>query len=132
MTRKSIAQVLPMARRGSLLALTVICLSAFSSAAPDCRVSAVPLTFGAQADATITMKAGLACPIVVRAGSASVDKLEILSMPQAGTVAERGRTGVTYRPQAGFKGEDSFIFAMRGRSDAHSGTSIVRVSVSVR
>jgi hypothetical protein len=52
--------------------------------------------------------------------------------PRYGELAPRGRTGVFYRPDPKFKGEDSFAFALRGGPSSSHAKSVIRVQVTVK
>jgi hypothetical protein len=97
-----------------------------------CRNDPGRLVFGETFEVEMNLSRNTACPVLLRPGSASVDKLEITTLPRHGALAPRGRTGVIYRADRNYKGEDFFAFAMRGQSAAYNGTSVVRVHVQVR
>lgn len=65
-------------------------------------------------------------------GSTSeVHSVSIASAPQNGIAAASGRA-VSYRPRPGFKGADSFVFAVVGRHAGSAQRATVRVNVTVR
>ena len=97
-----------------------------------CRTEPATLATGAVVDATMTVSNNAACAIWTKGVNTSVNDVKIAVPPQHGTLALRGRTGVTYRPAREFTGDDFFSFALRGRSAARDGESLVRVRVSVR
>jgi hypothetical protein len=115
--------------------LSLLCACAMMLAgalsAHDCRVRPIPLTLGSDADISIAVPGRTPCTILVRAGDAVLDEVAITAPPGRGTLAARGRTGVTYRPSPGFKGDDSFAFSLRGRSSAVTGTSTIRVRARI-
>ena len=92
----------------------------------ECRVSEPPAVFGVNSETQMLVRGGLPCPIWTRIAGASVNELTVTVAPKNGTITPRGRTGVSYRPAANYRGTDLFEFAMRG--DA---TSTVRVKVTV-
>jgi len=97
-----------------------------------CLALPVHLILGAETAARIETSSGIACTVSVQTGSAVIDDLTVTSPAQHGSVAPRGRTGVIYRPQGNYQGEDQFELALRGRSDAKAGVAIVRVRVTVQ
>jgi hypothetical protein len=99
--------------------------------ANDCRAWPTLLAFGKDTEASMVVHGSIACPISLQAPSLTVEELTMTQLPENGTVTARGRTGVTYRPSPNFKGKDFFAFAVRGRSAAQEGTSLVRVRVAV-
>jgi hypothetical protein len=98
----------------------------------ECRSGPVRLTLGSEAPATVTMGSGAACAISFFAPAASMNDVSVMAAPRHGTLTPRGRTGVIYRADAKYRGEDGFDLALRGRSDSGEGVAIVRVNVGVR
>jgi hypothetical protein len=97
-----------------------------------CYASPVRLTFGAETATRIETSSGTACTVVMQAGAAVIEELTITVAAQHGSIAPRGRTGVIYRAQDNYRGEDSFALALRGRSETQHGVAIVRVRVNVQ
>ena len=97
-----------------------------------CDASPVRLTFGAETAARIETGSGTACMVTMQAGAAVIEDLTISVAAQHGSIAPRGRTGVVYRAQDNYRGEDSFALALRGRSETQHGVAIVRVRVNVQ
>jgi hypothetical protein len=61
-----------------------------------------------------------------------IDALTVTAAAQHGSLAPRGRTGIIYRAQGDYRGEDSFALALRGRAGGDDAVAIVRVRVTVR
>ena len=99
--------------------------------ARDCQVKPLPMVFGFSTEISVTMPAGVPCTIAVQPGG-SVHELTIDAKPENGTVAARGRTGVTYRPHPKFKGEDRFSFSLVGGSNAPHDVSAIHVRAVVK
>jgi hypothetical protein len=99
---------------------------------PSCDASPVRLTFGAETAARIETGSGTACTVAVQPGAAVIEDLIVTVAAQHGSIAPRGRTGVVYRAQGNYRGEDSFALALRGRSETQHGVAIVRVRVNVQ
>ena len=97
-----------------------------------CDASPVRLTFGAETAARIETGSGTACAVAVQAGAAVIEDLTVTVAAQHGSIAPRGRTGVVYRAQNNYRGEDSFALALRGRSGTQHGVAIVRMRVNVQ
>ncbi len=110
--------------------LSILCVLALAAAGAlssrDCRVEPVVLEGGLDHDVSISVPTGRPCPILVRVGNVTLDGLSIDEAPQYGTLTPRGRTGVVYRPDRAFSGDDTFVFSLHGRS-----SSTVRVRASV-
>src|SRR5437868_6343701 len=58
--------------------------------------------------------------------------VEIATPPKNGTALASGRAMVVYKPKAGFKGEDSFVFELVGKLNGTPTSAKVRVNVTVR
>jgi hypothetical protein len=63
--------------------------------------------------------------------TSEIHSVTIASAPRNGTASAAGR-GVTYRPRAGFKGADSFVFAVAGRKAGNPTRATMRVHVTVK
>ena len=117
----------------SFVGLSLVCAGAMVwtgiLGARDCRVEPIPLALGRHSDVPIALPANRPCAILVKAGSTPLDDITIDAPPQHGTLALRGRTGVVYRPDRGFKGDDAFVFTLRSSSAGAS--SVVRVRAVV-
>lgn len=115
-----------------VLALGIAARSLDARPLAACQSGPVRLTLGSETPATVTMGSGAACVISFFAPAASMNDLKVIVGPRHGTVTPRGRTGVIYRADAKYRGEDGFDLAVRGRSDSREGVAIVRVKVGVR
>lgn len=68
----------------------------------------------------------------LRMGATSeVHSISLLTRPQHGT-ASASISAITYRPRAGFKGEDQFVFALVGKKDGSPQRATIRMHVTVR
>jgi hypothetical protein len=114
-----------------LLATAAATIWVTTAGARDCRLKPIPLVLGVDMQVSATVQSGAPCSIRARTGSAWVEGLSIDSPPRHGELAPRGRTGVFYRPDPKFKGEDSFAFALRGGPRSSRATSVIRVRVTV-
>jgi hypothetical protein len=116
--------------------LAALLLGAFAAPsfgpARACRTEPAVLGFGADLDARMIVAHNGACAIWTTADNISIDDIEIATPPRHGTLALRGRTGVTYRPASQFTGDDSFAFMLHGRLDARDNSSLVHVRVTVQ
>jgi hypothetical protein len=117
-----------------LLAVLVIWLAARwlnVTAPPECRMDPSSLLFGVDEQAFMTVPANAPCAIWPRATS-RVDDFKITAPPENGIAAPRARSGVVYRPNPNFRGEDAFSFSLRGKSGRFDGESVIRVQVLVK
>ena len=112
-----------------LCVLAMVCAGILGSR--GCRVTPIQLALGHETEVSIALPANTPCTILVQPGSAALDGLRIDVPPQRGTLTPRGRTGVVYRPRAGFKGADAFDFSLRGGSHAAYETATIRVRASI-
>jgi hypothetical protein len=101
-------------------------------AARDCRFKPIALAIGLDRQIAAAVPRGMPCSVQTLTGEATVEDLTIQSPPRHGELAPRGRTGVFYRPDPNFKGEDSFAFEMRGGPSSSYAKSIVHVQVNVQ
>jgi hypothetical protein len=114
------------------LAGTVVGAPSFDAGMRPCRTEPAVLASAAEVAAKMTVAHNAACAIWTKVRSASIDDVEIATPPRHGTLALRGRSGVTYRPAPQFAGNDFFAFTLRGHADARDNMSFVRVSVTVK
>jgi hypothetical protein len=112
------------------LAAAVVWLT--TGAARECQLKPIPVVFGQDTEVAVEAPSGTPCSVRALTGSTTVEDLRIESQPQFGAVVPRGRTGVVYRPDPKFKGEDSFTFALRGGASSLRATSVVRVHVTLK
>jgi hypothetical protein len=116
----------------ALLAVLVIGLAAAWLMPASCQSKPVPFVAGLTFNVSVAVPAGRACTVSVEIGSVAVKSFQIELPPAHGDVVARGRTGVVYLPQSGFKGDDTFAFSIEGTSEISSGKAVVRVNAAVR
>jgi hypothetical protein len=90
--------------------------------------------FGRVTNGTLLAASGESCAVTTtRTGSKTVIKsVKITSPPKNGS-ASAGPIGVTYRSKPGFKGNDSFTFAVFGDGDAGTNvTATVQMSATIQ
>ncbi len=121
-----------LAAGGGFAALLVAAASAGGFSPSECRTDPATLTFRPNVQARMVVANGRACSLWLRSTALSVNDIRLAADAQHGMVSFRGRTGVIYRPIAGFKGEDSFSFLVNARVASDSETAIYRVQVTVR
>ncbi len=64
-------------------------------------------------------------------GTSEVHSINLVSRPLHGA-ASASISAVTYRPRAGFKGEDQFVFALVGNKNGSPQHATIRMHVTVR
>lgn len=118
------------------LALGALVLGMVEWPAPDrvrpCLIEPMSLTPGTDVDVKMTVSHNATCAVWSKTQDISVNDLQITVLPQHGTLALRGRSGVSYRPAPGFIGRDRFAFSVSGPSQARGQASLVRADVDVR
>jgi hypothetical protein len=65
-------------------------------------------------------------------GDDAIDSVAIATPPKNGIALTSGRTMVVYKPKAGFKGEDSFVFELIGKLEGSPASAKIRVTVMVK
>jgi len=102
-------------------------------AAPaECRMAPMLLRLDAQSETSLRATSGVPCTVAIQTGSATVEDLTVEKSPNYGGLVPRGRTGVVYRSMPGFKGDDDFTVALKGRLAAHEGEMRIKAKVVVR
>jgi hypothetical protein len=81
--------------------------------------------------AEMTVASGQSCTHGLRGRTMTLDSVEVVTAPTHGGLILQG-TGFVYRSNPDFKGEDLFAIAIHGKNLGVSGTSTVRVQVSVK
>ena len=101
---------------------------------PPAACDPAPLVFhiGRDIDTDLALRAGAQCPVYVLPGQAALDQPVVTQAPLHGSIALRGHTGVTYRPDPGFHGDDIFAVALNGRTPDRAGAMTIRVRVAVK
>ena len=117
--------------RGIFL-LLVLFLVFTDSAEAECWVPRWRFLWDVQTDAQM-ISDGSACRMVATRvfRTSEVHSIAVASPPKHGSASASGLT-VNYRPSSGFKGEDSFVFALSGRRNGIATHTTVRVAVTVK
>lgn len=116
--------------RNLFVVLFLVCSVPMAHAACDARIMS-RFQWGDPGNGAMSVGSGESCAINVRAlGTSQISGVKIARAPKNGT-ATVGGTGAVYRSKAGFKGSDSFSFAITGKGDRSQGTSTIEVSVTV-
>lgn len=118
--------------RGIWVGTLLLLLGLAESADAACSVARWRFVWGVETTAYMTSD-GSACRTTVEwtTGTTEVHSVSIAAPPRNGTASTSGRA-VSYRPRAGFKGEDTFVFAVNGATRGSASRATVRVSVTVR
>jgi hypothetical protein len=65
-------------------------------------------------------------------GRAQFTSYSVIERPRNGSLAQAGQFTVTYRPAAGFRGQDTYAIRICGKSGTGSGCSTIRYQTTVR
>jgi hypothetical protein len=119
----------------SVLALAIL-LGSFAArgmnaAGPSaCQITLPSVALASNIETTMTV-GSTPCSLWVQPGSDSFDEITMLSKPDHGIVTARGRTGVVYQANPGFKGEDFFVFVLHGGPATYKRSTVIRVRAVV-
>jgi hypothetical protein len=105
--------------------------------ASDCEAQPISMVLGENVEATMTVSPRTRCQIATGFAAGAIEDFTIVDPPKHGTLMQRGRTGVVYQSDANFRGQDSFAFALHGKTTDHydanaTGTSVIRTHVTVK
>jgi hypothetical protein len=119
----------------AFVGLSILCVCAMVVASVlsvhDCRVKPIALVPGVDANVSILVPPRTPCTIVVQSGNAALRDLLVTVPPVHGTLTPRGRTGVIYQPNRGFRGDDAFAFSLQGSANVAGASALIRVRATV-
>jgi len=114
-----------------LVFLVLIALGASAACAGECVISGPP--YQLQSDTVewrMNIASGQSCIRGIRYGNVANPAITIISPPQFGQVTLLG-PAFSYAAKSDFRGQDSFTVKVSGASNRASGTSTIRVLVSI-
>jgi hypothetical protein len=91
-------------------------------------------TYRLQSDTVVwrmTLASGQSCIRGLRSAFSTLDNIKLITAPTAGNITLEG-PGFVYKTDSDFRGNDTFVFSVSGKSYGLSGSSIIQVSVAVR
>jgi hypothetical protein len=115
-----------------MISLLLIGLVASWSMPARCRTQPITVPLGVSIDALVMVPARHTCTISVEISSAVIRAISVEANPAHGGLLLRGRTEVIYVPHPEFKGKDVFALAFDGVAGPATGTSLVRVTATVK
>ena len=116
----------------ALFVLVVLVCGFAGRADAACWVADWRFVWDVETNAYMTSDGGRCRAVFRRAlRTTEVHSITIASAPRNGAASVSGHV-VTYDPRSGFKGEDSFVFAINGKRNGSSARATVRVFVTVR
>jgi hypothetical protein len=111
--------------------LVLFSLGIRAAFAGECLISGP--RYQLQSDAVewrMKIRSDQSCLHGVRFNNVAIDTINLISPPQFGQVTMRG-WGFSYTAKSDFQGEDSFAIGVSGASKRMSGTSTIRIVVSI-
>jgi hypothetical protein len=121
--------------RRVLLATLLLSVLGAADASAACHATRFRFNLGAEANTWTNMlvSSGKRCSILLHAGSRSAfSSFAVSAPPQHGTARIDGGAGAVYQSRPGYRGEDSFSFAVSGTGAHGSGKTTIRVAVTVQ
>ena len=94
-----------------ILGIVVLCAGMPTMASAECKHAPIPWEFGRSISSTWRITGGSTC------GSnnyhpENIARIEIETRPKNGVAGKSGPFGVAYKPNPGFKGSDTFSYAI--------------------
>jgi hypothetical protein len=119
--------------RANLLILTAAagCLASASATAGDCVGSGSMAKWGNSMTAQFPIAAGDACSYGF-VFDGEMYESRIARPPSHGVATMINRSTVEYRPQQGYKGQDSFTVEARGKGPSSAGVSVITLKAIVK
>ena len=112
--------------------LLMSCLASQAS----CSIERYRYFFGSDTSTTGTVTGASSCVTKPGAGAgAGLSEVKISAQAKHGVAATNGSViypEVTYRPNAGYKGTDDFVFSVTGAGKRLQGTSNIHVTMTVQ
>jgi hypothetical protein len=114
------------------LAFVICAFAATSASAQICRLKGPrPLLAHDTVSWTLTVPADTVCLHGVRSASLILDRVMMAQKPRSGEATVKGY-GLTYRPNPGFKGEDTLSLVFLGSTaKIRNGTSTIEIAITV-
>jgi Big-like domain-containing protein len=116
----------------ALLALAVLLCGLGGQAEAACAVPDWRFVWDVETNAYMTTDGGR-CSLVFRRAfrTSEVHSIGMATAPRNGSATVSGNS-VFYTPRSGFKGDDSFVFAINGKRNGSAVRATVKVNVTVR
>ncbi len=100
--------------------------------AHKCRVISQLRPLSGNVEARMVVRSGHACAVHSGATQAIGKFVYLTTSPHHGVVRKRGTTGLIYRPDPRFRGDDFFSYVAHAKSSADSAITWVQVHVRVQ
>ena len=115
-----------------LCVLAVLLCGLGGPAEAACSVANWRFVWGVETSAYLTTEGGR-CSLVFRRTfrTSEVHSITIATAPRNGAATVSGNS-IFYSPRSGFKGEDTFVFAINGRRNGNPERASVKVYATVR
>jgi hypothetical protein len=119
--------------RALILSIALMLSATGAKGAPNCWVPRFRTLYGQTVDATMIVRSGRRCSIIMRTSSGATYSATVLARPAHGEVHVEEAHRIVYRPRRGYSGSDTFTYARRGldlRNNASARTVRVQVTVT--
>jgi len=119
----------------TLLLSVILSVLGVPDASAACNATRFRFNLGAEPNTWTNMvvSSGKRCSILLHAGSRSTfSAFSVTAPPRNGTAHIEAGARAVYQSRPGYKGEDSFSFAVSGTGAHGSGKTTIRVAVTVQ
>jgi hypothetical protein len=114
-----------------ILGIVALCASMPTATWAKCEHPPVPWSFGSSISSTWRITDGTACAST-SLHPENIAKIEIEARPKHGIAGRNGPFGIAYKPKPGFKGTDTFSYAVMPNANYRNGAGgIARVTIHV-
>jgi hypothetical protein len=106
------------------LTVLALCAGMTGAASAGCEHPPMPWQFGETFSSTWHITGGSSCKTTSRHPEV-IAAIEITARPRNGIAGKDGLFGVAYKPNEGFKGSDTFSYAVTSNASHHGGAGRV-------
>jgi hypothetical protein len=111
--------------------MMLLCAGMPMVAAAKCEHPPVPWSFGSSMHSTWRITGGTPCTST-HLHPENIARIEIEARPKHGVAGKDGPFGVAYKPSPGFKGTDTFSYAVFPSANYRNGAGgVARVTVNI-
>jgi hypothetical protein len=118
---------------GGMVVASLIIYPAATQAISPCQLTRLSPSYTLASDTiewSMTIGAGESCVRGIRYAAVLVDEMQLVTAPQSGQVTLQG-TAFYYQAAPNFHGVDAFALSVSGKMNRISGSSTIRVVVSI-
>ena len=116
---------------GAVLGAALVAALA-TDALAKCDKPPMPWKFGGNLTTTWRSTEGSVCTTTSNHPQ-NIEKIKIISKPQHGVAGRDGPFGVAYKPDAGYRGSDTFVYLVTSNSNFRKGAGwVAKITVLVK